>query len=180
MFRQRASNNDTLYLCPPPVSEGNERYQPLRGPIIYGYPSGGGVLVKGVHPVELQHLKVDRFQDAMRATDEVKEDEFCKQLRRIGATWWPSKEAETDAQLARSKRIFQHVATGWPSSGRGVWVWRQDTTDIARKLQFALVRLALNMDERCEVIKNNGGEYFEDPDDCKDLRMDTMKDGIED
>lgn len=77
--------------CRGQIHDTNRRYEPLKGPVVYGYPSNGGTLIKGVSAVELLHLDLDRFREAKRSPNAADENEFCKRLRKIGAAWWPSE-----------------------------------------------------------------------------------------
>jgi hypothetical protein len=67
--------------CPPQICDYTKRYEPLRGHIVYGYPSSGGVLIKGVGAVKLLHLNMDRFKDAKRASDLAEEDRFVRDFK---------------------------------------------------------------------------------------------------
>jgi hypothetical protein len=130
----------------------DKRYRPLKGHVVYGYPSIGGVLMKGVSAVELLYLNLDRFGEANRSSDPAEEDEFCKRLRNLGAVWWPSEADELDALEERDLvEEAMVVETGWPSSGNGVWVLKYDAKKWKEKFGAMLLELALNMDERCQV-----------------------------
>jgi len=58
---------------------------------IYGYPSSGGVFVKGADVLDLLYLSLSRSQACERSTDANEEDKFCASLQRVGAKWWISK-----------------------------------------------------------------------------------------
>ena len=155
----------------------NKRYDPLIAHEVYGYPSTGGVLIKGVCAVELLHLNLDKFKKANRSSDPTEEDEFCKRLRSLGARWWPSERHHVDMMMAGKgypEKEIKVVQTGWPSSGNGVWVLKYNAKDLNARLRVQLLRLASNMDERCQVIKELGGSFFEDPGACEDLRFDIV------
>jgi hypothetical protein len=178
MFRNPAPSSDEIY-CSPQTYDTDKRYRPLKGHVVYGYPSIGGVLIKGVSAVELLHLNLDRFKEANRSSDPADEDEFCKRLRNLGAVWWPSEQDEVYAVLGaleegESEKGAKVIETGWPSSGNGVWVLKYDTKKWKEKFGAMLLELALNMDERCQVIKELGGSFFEDPGACEDLRFDML------
>ena len=174
MFQNPALSSDEIY-CAPQTYDTNKRYRPLKGHVVYGYPSTGGVLIKGVSAVELLHLNLDRFKEANRSPDTADEDEFCKRLRNLGAVWWPS---EGDKVAAFGERYLLKeeiiVQTGWPSSGNGVWVLKYDAKKWKERFEAMLLQLALNMDERCQIIKELGGSFFEDPGACEDLSFDIL------
>ena len=132
-------------------------------------------MIKGVSAVELLHLNLDRFKEANRSSDPAEEGEFCKRLRNLGAVWWPSEGDEVDALEERDLvEESMVVETGWPSSGDGVWVLKYDAKKWKERFGAMLLELALNMDERCQVIKELGGSFFEDPGACEDLRFDML------
>jgi hypothetical protein len=58
------------------------------------------------------------------------------------------------------------VQAGRPRSGNGVWVLKYKAKDLNARLRVQLHKLASNMDERCQVIKELGGSFFEDPGAC--------------
>jgi hypothetical protein len=125
--------------------------------------------------VELLHLNLDRFKEANRSPDPADEDEFCKRLRNLGAVWWPS-EGDKVAALGERYLLKEEIVvqTGWPSSGNGVWVLKYDAKKWKERFEAMLLQLALNMDERCQIIKELGGSFFEDPGACEDLRFDML------
>lgn len=177
MLRNPAPSSDEIY-CEPQTYDTDKRYRPLRGHVVYGYPSIGGVLIKGVRAVELLHLNLDRFKDANRSSDPANEEEFCKRLRNLGAVWWPSEGDEVDALGERYlEEEAMVIETGWPSSGNGVWVLKYDANKSKEMFGAMLLELALNMDERCQVIEELGGSFFEDPGACEDLRFDMLRSG---
>jgi hypothetical protein len=87
--------------CATQTHDNSKRYEPLRGRVVYGYPSSGGILIKTASSVELLHLNLDRFKEAKRSSDLEDEDEFYKRLRNIGAVWWPSEGDWIDAELGK-------------------------------------------------------------------------------
>jgi hypothetical protein len=168
--------------CPPQEYDYKERHYPRNGSAVYGYPSTGGVLIASARALEMFHLGVDRFKDTKRSTDSDEEDEFCKRLRRIGAQLWESKAEYLDAMLGEASetaliRYKTSIETGWPSSGPGVWVLvykreeRYDRGQYEFRRGARLLRHCLTMDERCMVIKDLGGTFYSDPDDCEELRL---------
>jgi hypothetical protein len=154
----------------------NKRYDPLKAHEVYGYPSTGGVLIKGVCAVELLHLNLDKFKKANRSSDPAEEDKFCKRLRSLGARWWPSEGHHVDMMIGEGdlEEEAKIVQTGWPSSGNGVWVLKYNAKNLNARHRVQLLKLASNMDERCQVIKELGGSFFEDPGACEDLRFDIL------
>ncbi|CBF79033.1 hypothetical protein AN7124.2 [Aspergillus nidulans FGSC A4] len=93
--QQTAMDNPRGVSCHtnPPESITDRTRFGIRGCIVYGYPSTGGVLIKGpIDLVDITFLSLPRFHVAQRSPSAEEEDRFCNLLRRLGATWWPSKE----------------------------------------------------------------------------------------
>ena len=111
--------------------------------------------------MELLHLNLDRLKEANRSSDPADGGEFCKNLRNLGAVWWPS---EGDSVEALGERDLEEeamaVETGWPSSGNGVWVLKYNANKWNERFGPTLLDLTLNMDERCQVIKELGGSFL--------------------
>ena len=131
----------------------------------YGYPSNGGVLIKEVNLVDMQFLQLDRFSAAQRSFDMVQEDEFCARMRKIGAIWWADEQAWIDVQSGmREKTALEsrQLIFGWPRNGEGVWFLRYNNEKEVPK-DFGKISLAINMDERCQVMKHYGAKFYADP-----------------
>lgn len=62
------------------------------------------------------------------------------------------------------------VMPAWPQNGTDVWVLK---TPMGLGYEKGLARVwnALDMDERCEVVKSMGGTFYEDPAQCPDLEL---------
>jgi hypothetical protein len=52
------------------------------------------------------------------------------------------------------------VETGWPSSGNGVWVLKYDAKKWKDRFEAMLLELTLNMDERCQAIKDLAAAFL--------------------
>lgn len=140
---------------------------------LYGYPSTGGVWITSPHPVHLQYLGLDRFTPltSQRETDPVAEDEFCKSLKEIGAIWLRSHHAagieKRSIAMSEPDSLPDHVYIGWPKSG-GVWFLKLADRERV-STQLGMLRMAMNMDEYCKVLEENGAVFYEDPKDCEYL-----------
>ncbi|KAJ0426732.1 hypothetical protein BJY00DRAFT_297732 [Aspergillus carlsbadensis] len=109
---------------------------------IYGWPSRGGVIIlTGATRVDFDYLGWDVFDPpSKRDKDQVAEDEVCKKLLLLGATWYDSKSryellAAVASNSKSTRELFYEatipgvtrsecmwVRVGWPSSGGGLWV----------------------------------------------------------
>lgn len=159
--------------CPVRAYDNTVRFNPYNGFTIYGYPSSGGVLVRHSNAVELVHLGIDRFQEANRASSISEEDAFCQRLGQMGASLWSSKASRIDAIFDEgdTRKLAKQVQTGWPSSGKGVWVleYVDNGRDREMKRWRSLLKLCLTMDERCKIIEQAGGTFYANPDGCAAL-----------
>jgi len=133
----------------------------------------GGVWIKELTPVEMVSLGVDRFQDTNSTSIQAEEDAFCERFRMYGASFWelPPRWHENvvwcgaiDHCADPARRVSLEV--GFPTGG-GIWFLNttQGWNGHMRPKRRAL-KLALTMDERCEVIKDLGGLFCEDPEEC--------------
>lgn len=152
--------------CPTTSYDATKRTQfGNAGVAVFGWPSSGGVLVKGpADLVDLQFLGVERLRASKRSKNPSEEDAFCENMRKIGAKWWESEEEYFSVLLGereRTKMEERELVMGWPSSG-GIWVLRYERQrDIPK--DFGRLHMAMNMDERSEVIQEYGGRFCGDP-----------------
>lgn len=142
------------------------------GCLVYGYPSSGGVLIKQASIVDLHFLSLDHLHPSQRSSNVLEEDRFCDLMRRLGATWWASEQEWVDVKLGvrqkteREKRVLEF---GWPTDGVGVWVLRFASEREVPK-DFGRVKLAVNMDERVQVMREYGAVFYEDEGALEELR----------
>lgn len=161
------------------------------------YPSSGGIVLGYFSAIELAHLNLSRTIPANRSSDPAEEDNLALGMLRLGAHWWPSWElyARHREQIMEGIPYDFHfppiVNVGYPSSGKGVWVVKfsvdQQTWDdedgrkpyLSRKPDDwdGKMRMALTMDERCEVLKGFGATFYETVEDCEDIPK-TLLEGI--
>ncbi|KAK1982282.1 hypothetical protein LZ30DRAFT_539212, partial [Colletotrichum cereale] len=144
------------------------------GTRVQGWPSKGGVyIIRDCIGLELDFLEVDRFKPALRSDDQAQEDVHCARMRQLGAEWWKSDQALAYAELFGDDRNDHLqdlvIIAGWPDSG-GVWVPTKPR-ETAAEMGTGMIRLARDMDERCHLIKEFGGTFYEDPKDCPDLDL---------
>lgn len=133
--------------------------------MVYGYPSTGGVLIKeDADLLDLLFLSIPRTHPSQRSPSDEEEDRFCNLMRRIGATFWRSRDEWTEV-LMQLKKITEEqqkvMVYGWPTDGKGVWVLRYGCAD-EKPLDFGRMGFAMNMDERIQIMKEYGAVFFED------------------
>lgn len=141
------------------------------GCTVYGYPSSGGILIKEVDVVDMQFLHLDRFAAAQRSSNIIEEDKFCTRLRMIGAVWWADEQEWINVQLGlrgKTELESRQLVFGWPTNGKGVWVLRYEN-ERAVPRDFGKVSLAVDMDERCRVMREYGARFY-DPEGVEELK----------
>ena len=153
---------------------------------IFGYPSRGGfILLERADAIDFVFLNISRFDPPLdRAATQAAEDEFCQRLLLLGAKWFDSQSRirfmlglkENDARCLNDLENWktpelvlgerQWVKVGWPTQGGGLWVGEWDTTlpgileDEVVPGDAARVTLALDMDERCDILKRMGATFY--------------------
>jgi len=158
---------------PAEVPDPLERIAPRQwgGSNIVCWPSVGGIIVvQDFSSVELDYIGFSPGDQGLeRYPEQDKEDELCRQLRRIGGKWWPSYFEyvwATEMQMRYISATEKEVLLlGWPSTG-GVWVVRLENRTVSWE-GSNLTKLTSTMDERCEVLKQNGATFYKDPNDCE-------------
>ncbi|GKZ26823.1 hypothetical protein AbraIFM66951_007900 [Aspergillus brasiliensis] len=158
----------------PPLST-TERTKFGTGPggcVVYGYPSTGGVLVKEADLLDMLFLSLSRSQESQRSPSVEEEDRFCHLLRRTGAKWWSSREDRLEAQLGAREMTAEEekvLVFGWPTDGVGVWVLRYES-DRQLPKDFGRMSLAMNMEERIQMMREYGATFVEDVTQVEELR----------
>ncbi len=92
-------------------------------------------------------------------------------MRTIGGTWWANERARVDVQCGMKERTeleSQQLMCGWPTDGEGVWFLRYGNEREVPK-DFGKVFLAIDMDERCRVMKHDGATFYADPEAVNEL-----------
>ena len=141
------------------------------GVSVFEWPSSDGVLIKEpADVVDLQFLGVNRLEASQRSQDPSEEDAFSQKMRKIGAKWWASEQNYVKVLIGereRTKVEERELVMGWPGSG-GVWILRYERQrDIPK--DFGRLHMALDMDERSQVIRKYGGKFVEDPKDVEKI-----------
>lgn len=149
---------------------------------VWGWPSRGGVIIlEHATAVDceflgLNHLNILREGRALKQEDE---DGICRKLLHLGAKWWDSEERFRDMERwsrdAMGRRMTEdlkydpttretsQLVVGWPSTG-GLWVaclehcyFRINQYERTHHSpdEAVLLRLARNMDEKCQVLRDH-------------------------
>lgn len=95
-------------------------------------------------------------------------------VRKLGARWWESESQYYDDPyearlLGRPARDNSVLHIGWPASG-GVWALYTDQRDATNK-GYGVIYNSVTMEEQCEMIKELGGTFYQDPKDCPYLDL---------
>lgn len=166
---------------------------------LYGWPSRGGIIVlENATPPDFEYLHLNPLDPPLRRDPEQgAEDEFCRGLLRLGATWWDSearrdfvKKLEhgheeaieavyADESLAPTKLEQTWMRIAWPSDPAGaLCVLVRDKPIMGRSGDLVLppknhliISLARTMDERCELLRKLGGKMYDRIEDVDDPRF---------
>ncbi|ETS03818.1 hypothetical protein M419DRAFT_74787 [Trichoderma reesei RUT C-30] len=142
------------------------------GALVQGWPSKGGVyMLEDCVGIELDFLKLDRFRktpqpDPSGPDAAAEEEAHCNRMLQLGAIWWESGEEwlvrklmePNEPDLRRAKRF---IKVGWPAAG-GVWVLDLKEDDAITR-DAGIIHNAHDMEERCRLIEQLGGVFYEDP-----------------
>ncbi|KAL4891075.1 hypothetical protein BDV59DRAFT_194539 [Aspergillus ambiguus] len=134
----RWSNSSCLTI--PPESTTDRTEFSTRGCLVYGYPSTGGVLIKEVDLFDILFLSLPRSYISQHSPNADEEDRFYHLLRQTGATLWPSMREITDEE----EKVLKFRST------------RQLLKDFGR------ISLAMNMEEKIQMIREYGATFVED------------------
>ena len=162
------------------------------------YPSMGGLVLGHFSPPELDYLALSRMTPANRSSSPADEDDLAARMLGLGANWWPSwnfysRHRERISELIPYDYHFPPVVhVGIPQGSHGVWVFKhsadEQTFDAKHPRKPYLdrepddwegrIRMAMSMDERCQVIKDFGGMHFETAEDCPDIST-SLQEGVD-
>ncbi|KAI9861626.1 MAG: hypothetical protein M1813_005236 [Trichoglossum hirsutum] len=165
---------------------------------VTAYPSPGGIVLGYFSAVELAYLNLSRTKPANRSSDPAEEDDLALRMLGLGAHWWPSWDlyALHQEQILVGVPYDFHfppdVNVGYPSSGKGVWVFKfsadkqtwGEEDDRKPYLERrpddweGRIKMALTMDERCEILEAFGATFYEKVEDCEDIAK-TLQEGIQ-
>jgi hypothetical protein len=161
------TDNKVSCVVEPPSAKVSRTSFNFSGCTVYGYPSSGGILVKNnADIVDLDFLSLPRNRAVKRSFDTAEEDDFCKRLQHIGATWW-KYDAEWLDNFEHHGGYFiteeqkKIIIFGWPADGVGVWVLRYKQREDAPD-DLGLVKMAKSMEERIEAMEKFGAEFVMD------------------
>lgn len=143
----------------------------ISGATVCGRPSSGGLLMKQVNLVDLQFLGVSRMEPTVMfgEFDQEEEDGWCERLRKLAPKWFRNRREQQENDARDGSRMLtaaeiEEVFVAWPSTG-GVWVLKfEDAGQLENG--FGVYNMCMNMDERAEVLKKFGAEFYENPDLC--------------
>ena len=147
------------------------------------WPREGGFWVTLLTVAQMEDLGGDISKNLTRSEDQDEEDTFCQRTKLLGTkiTHYPSADSyivdkygleERFKAMGRTlpvrltKTVLPEKGICWPMTG-GVWALddKDFTTEISAKL-----KATASMEERCKVIRSNGGRYYGDSRICPQLR----------
>ncbi|TRX90099.1 hypothetical protein FHL15_009018 [Xylaria flabelliformis] len=189
---------DICYLAPPiKDAQQHTEFFPTYCQV-KAYPSMGGVVIGRFTAVQLRQLGLSNIKPAPRSHNEIEEDGLALEMMRQGAHWWPSWQFYVHhydrlaAQMPYGFHFPPRIYVGYPSSGIGVWVskFSEDRVEFAENDPAkpyleripedldAHVNMALNADERCEVLKSFGAKFYDTVEECEDIPK-TLDEGYQ-
>jgi len=174
--------------CAAPEIQEKVRMVSYKAEDVFGWPSSGGMLQKKCSIVELEYLglaaqlktfptvKLEgwtlRDGNVPKFNDQAAEDAFCQKMRMIGARQFKSFEQLMGMGGIGGGCMFGdgkvELDIGWPADGNGVWIGRWTRPEYFRRA-FHWLKEAETMDERCQIIKQCGGSFYDDPRECPEL-----------
>lgn len=120
--------------------------------------------MKNADLVDMLFLSLPRSHVSQRSPSADEEDRFCNLLRRTGARWWPSREDWVEVLIGMREATEEEdkvLVFGWPADGVGVWVLRFASAEQLPR-DFGRMRLAINMEERIQLMREYGAVFIED------------------
>ncbi|KAL4951890.1 hypothetical protein BDW69DRAFT_168983 [Aspergillus filifer] len=149
------------------------------------YPSSGGIWLSELGPLELQYLGLDRFSSTERPdVSKEEEDAFCHKLRLFGGEWHNPDPEGKDLYIGGECHELHEKApiasitreVGIPSDemDKGVWVLNVDEGTGRFPDGIGIVKNALTMEERVQVLISLGAVYCADVEECSllgDLKL---------
>ncbi|PKX99537.1 uncharacterized protein P174DRAFT_509441 [Aspergillus novofumigatus IBT 16806] len=138
IFRQRTVIDDQPDgSCPtnPPLSTTERTVFGIWGCVIYGYPSTGGVLRKDADLVDMLFLSLPALTED-----------------------WVEVQLDGREMTEEEAKV---VEFGWPTDGVGVWVLRFASAEQLPR-DFGRMRLAMNMEEKIQIMREYGATFVED------------------
>ncbi|KAI0443026.1 hypothetical protein F4803DRAFT_517144 [Xylaria telfairii] len=189
---------DVCYLTPP-IKDTQQRTEffPTHCQV-KAYPSVGGVVIGRFTAVQLKQLGLSNMKPAPRSHNETEEDGLALGMMRQGAHWWPTWQFyvrhydRLNAQMPYGFHFPPRVYVGYPSSGNGVWVskFSEDRVAYAENDPAkeyleripedldAHANMALNADERCEVLKSFRAKFYDTVEGCEEIPK-TLEEGYQ-
>ncbi|KAF4497364.1 hypothetical protein FAGAP_6467 [Fusarium agapanthi] len=129
------------------------------GGVATGWPAKGGYYSHLCSVAELEFLGIDRFKPANNL---------------LGAKWYRDPFHQLSDQDKNDDNNAPRLFVGWPADG-GVWAIHTTLFD-SQKRGLGRIGNAFTMSERCEVIKQLGGSFYNNPKECSFLDLDGSKD----
>ncbi|RAL14102.1 uncharacterized protein BO97DRAFT_442002 [Aspergillus homomorphus CBS 101889] len=171
---------DTLDICGPGLikGEGYIDYRVLGSlgniSFVQAWPSNGRFWCKeGPTLADMIFLGLDSSEPMVpRSPSPTEEDAFVDRLRLVGAGEWENEYTCLEEWIGEAATTnlgrYRQSTYGWPSNGKGLWVWEYNShrwrfTPRQRELVDAL-RGAQSMDEQCAILERSGqATFYEDP-----------------
>ncbi|RYC55629.1 hypothetical protein CHU98_g10578 [Xylaria longipes] len=136
---------------------------------VKAYPSMGGVVIGLFTAVQLKHLGLSNVKPAPRSHNETDEDGLALGMMRQGAHWWPSWQF----YVRHYDRLDAQMPVGYAENDPVKPYLERMPEDLD-----AHVNMALNADERCEVLKSFSAKFYDTVEECEDIPK-TLEEGYQ-
>ncbi|MCJ1371367.1 hypothetical protein MMC20_002582 [Loxospora ochrophaea] len=165
---------------PPTLSQIRQRESRFRihfnshGATAKGYPSTGGVLVKGLNAVDLVYLGASRHEETLRPTMDAspEEDAWCVKLRKLAPRWYRNVKDRDDAVFGdrpTTKAEEEQVFVGYEDDSNGGGIWVMQWVHGQRPVGWGRYELCLTMQERCRAMEELGATRYQHADEVEAL-----------
>lgn len=169
---------------PGPLSpEPTARSTPLkRGARVACWPSSGGIWIKHADLVEMEFLSLNRLKSTPRQYNQTAEDEFCTKLKMVGAEWWQlPPDFGLRGHLGKRQYACETLESCFTPDveNRFLLAWPETrltacyvTIELAQERGGETLGgywNAIDMEERCAVIRGLGGRECRCKAECSDL-----------
>lgn len=115
-----------------------------------------------------------------RSPSQEEEDASAERLRLIGAQDWEDEERceqeYYNEGVESGQRKYRQSIYGWPSNGKGLWVYVYDALPHLRPRELLdALRDVHDMDEQSVILEKWQATFYEDPGDYPPLAQGSKK-----
>ncbi|KAL9080808.1 MAG: hypothetical protein Q9157_000504 [Trypethelium eluteriae] len=161
------------------------------GAIAIGLPLTGGILIKYVNAVDLEHLRASRKASTARPNPNIpsEEDEWCTKLRSLAPGWYRSisdRYQTLNDDRPKTTTEEEQASIGYLDSPRSGHVVVVRCVTGQMPAEWGAYNKCLTMQERCDVMEEFGADVYGTADEAEELngrheeKMKRERDKLED